>query len=253
VSWLEFQQIHIRHFTLYNFLSNDLGNNLWGQYFIEQKTSPTSSYSFFPLFCAMDNLEGKHKHEYSNDAYLSNFLWDSIAQTSQGKQRKHEIGYDWYDSYGKKPPRCEKNKLQTATLISLQFWGLLTCAQLHSDWSLHNKPVRMKQMPPLPPLKKRRKAKISDFALFRFSQPCLCSLQSHCGSFHYISVSFQLVPVHSGTTPVHSASFCLILVYSGSFRYNPFRSIPFLCLVTPELKCICYTYVIFPSWCLRGY
>ena len=41
----------------------------------QQKLSPTSSYSFFPLLCSMNNLEGKHKHEYSNDAYLRNFLW----------------------------------------------------------------------------------------------------------------------------------------------------------------------------------
>ena len=43
----------------------------------------------------MDNLERKHKHEYSNDAYLGNFVGDYIAQTSQGKQRKHEMGDDW--------------------------------------------------------------------------------------------------------------------------------------------------------------
>jgi len=227
VSWLEFQQIHIRHFTLYNFLSNDLGNNLWGQYFIEQKTSPTSSYSFFPLFCAMDNLEGKHKHEYSNDAYLSNFLWDSIAQTSQGKQRKHEIGYDWYDSYGKKPPRCEKNKLQTATLISLQFWGLLTCAQLHSDWSLHNKPVRMKQMPPLPPLKKDGKLKYQILP-FSGSANHVCVhyslIAAHFIIFRCHSSSFWYIPVPFLSIPFHSASFWYIPAHSGIIRSVPFRS-----------------------------
>ena len=59
-------------------------------------------------------------------------------------------------------------------------------------------------------------------------------------SFHSIAVSFRLVPVYSGTILVHSvsfrrhsASFRYIPVYSGIFRSVPFRSVPFLCLVTP--------------------
>ena len=76
-------------------------------------------------------------------------------------------------------------------------------------------------------------------------------------SFLFVAVSFQLVPVYSGTILVHSvlfrrhsgsfryipvpflsipASFRLVPVYSGLFRYIPFRSIPFLCLVTPPIK-----------------
>ena len=43
----------------------------------------------------MDNLERKHEHDYSNDANLRNFLCDSFAQISQGKQSKHEDDYDW--------------------------------------------------------------------------------------------------------------------------------------------------------------
>ena len=67
-----------------------------------------------------------------------------------------------HHSYGKKPPRREKNKPYTVTLISMHVLRLLTCAQLHSDWSLHKKSIRMKQncswkvceMPLLPLLKK---------------------------------------------------------------------------------------------------
>ena len=141
-----------------------------------------------------------------------------------------------HHSHRKKPTRRGENKPQTATLISMH---VLRFAQLHSDWSLHNKPVRMKQncsrkvreTPLLPPLKKekKRKAKTSHFALFRFSRPYSCSFQSHSGSFQYISVSFRLVPVHSGSILVHSLSF---RCHSASFRYIPgysgiFRSVPF--------------------------
>ena len=65
-------------------------------------------------------------------------------------------------SHRKKPTRRGKNKPQTATLISMH---VLRFAQHHSDWSFHNKPVRMKQncsrkvreTPLLPPLKKEKK------------------------------------------------------------------------------------------------
>ena len=162
-------------------------------------------------------------------------------------------------SHRKKPTRQGKNKPQTATLISMH---VLRFAQLHSDWSLHNKPVRMKQncsrkvcetplLPPLKKEKKKRKAKTSHFALFRFSRPYSCSFQSHSGSFQYISVSFRLFPVHSRfhscPFPFISVSFCLVPVYSGSFRYIPFRSIPFLCLVTPlELWGSCLQVPLWP-------
>ena len=46
----------------------------------------------------------------------------------------------------------------------------------------------------------------------------------HSGSFRFHSCPFPFIP----------ASFCLVPVYFGPFRYIPFRSIPFLCLVTPE-------------------
>ena len=38
----------------------------------------------------------------------------------------------------KKPIRHDKTKLQTATVISLWFWGLLACPELYRVWSLHN-------------------------------------------------------------------------------------------------------------------
>ena len=38
----------------------------------------------------------------------------------------------------RKPVRHEKPKPQTARIVSLWFCGLLTCLELHCDWSLHN-------------------------------------------------------------------------------------------------------------------
>ena len=139
-----------------------------------------------------------------------------------------------HHSHRKKPTRSGKDKPQTATLISMH---VLRFAQLHSDWSLHKKPVRMKQncspkvreTPLLPPLKKeqKRKAKTSHFALFRFSRPYSCSFQSHSGSSQYISVSFRLVPVHSCSILVHPFHSGVILPRSGIFRLIPVYSVPF--------------------------
>ena len=65
--------------------------------------------------------------------------------------------------------------------------------------------------------------------LFRF----ICAIPPHSGViparfgiFRYHSCSFRFIPV----------SFRLIPAYSGLFRYIPFRSVPFLCLVTPLLR-----------------
>ena len=74
------------------------------------------------------------------------------------------------------------------------------------------------------------------------------SFRRHFGSLRYIPAPFLSIPFHSGvilarsgtfryhSCPFHfiPASFCLVPVYSGLFRYIPFRSIPFLCLVTPQ-------------------
>ena len=38
----------------------------------------------------------------------------------------------------KQPIRHEKTKLQTATVISLRFWGLLVSPEHYCDWSPHN-------------------------------------------------------------------------------------------------------------------
>ena len=67
----------------------------------------------------------------------------------------------------------------------------------------------------------------------------------YCGLFWrytgVISLHCGVIPARSGTFRYHScpfrfipASFCVVPVYSGLFRYIPFRSIPFLCLVTPD-------------------
>ena len=50
-------------------------------------------------------------------------------------------------------------------------------------------------------------------------------IPARCGIFRYHSCPFHFTP----------ASFCLVPVYSGLFQYIPFRSIPFLCLVTPVM------------------
>ena len=38
----------------------------------------------------------------------------------------------------RRPVRSEKPKPQTTRIVSLWFCGLLTCLELHCDWSLHN-------------------------------------------------------------------------------------------------------------------
>ena len=97
----------------------------------------------------MDNLEGKHKHEYSNDAYLSNLLWAmGLHRSNQSMKTKETLdgvrltGNYYITRIEKSQRGVGKNKPQTATLIIMH---VLRFAQLHSDWSLHNKPVRMKQ------------------------------------------------------------------------------------------------------------
>ena len=45
-------------------------------------------------------------------------------------------------------------------------------------------------------------------------------------SFLFVAVSFQLVPVYSGTILVHSVSFRRVPVYSGIIRSVPFLSVP---------------------------
>ena len=78
----------------------------------------------------------------------------------------------------------------------------------------------------------------SHFALFRH-------IPVYSGICHFICVSFRLVSVYSSTILVHSvsfrcysASFRHIPVYSSTFRSIAFRSLPFLCLVTPDMNTI---------------
>ena len=146
--------------------------------------------------------------------------------------------------------RRGKNKPQTATLISMH---VLRFAQLHSDWSLHNKPVKMKQNCSqkvretllLPPLGKEKNGKLKHHIL-RFSGssdhirvhssliPAHFSIfRCHSGSFRYILVPFLCIPFHSGVILPHSGIFGLIPVYSV-----PLHSIPVfsntLCMATHE-------------------
>ena len=121
-------------------------------------------------------------------------------------------------SHRKKPTRRGKNKPQTATLISMH---VLRFAQLHSDWSLHNKSVTMKQncsrkvheTSLLPPLKKEKKnGKLKHHIL-----PFL-------GSADHIRVHSGLIPAHFSILWCHSG---VILPRSSIFRLIPVYSVPF--------------------------
>ena len=137
-------------------------------------------------------------------------------------------------SHGKKPTRRGKNKPQTTTLINMH---VLRFAQLHSDWSLHNKPVRMTQncsrkvreTPLLPPLKKGKKNGKRKHHILPFSGSGSADhIRVHSSlipaHFRYISVSFRLVPVPFLSIPFHSG---VILPRSGIFRPIPVYSVPF--------------------------
>ena len=85
----------------------------------------------------------------------------------------------------------------------------------------------------------------SHFALFRHIPVYSGICHFICVSFRLIPVSFRLVSVYSSTILVHSvslrcysASFRHIPVYSSIFRSVAFRSLPFLCLVTPDMNTI---------------
>ena len=74
-----------------------------------------------------------------------------------------------------------------------------------------------------------------NFGIFRFipvySALLGChstSFRRHSSSFRYIPVPFLFISFHSGVIPPHSGIFRFIPVYSV-----PFRSVLFLCLVTP--------------------
>ena len=153
------------------------------------------------------------------------------------------MGYDWraiITSLLWKSPRRGKNKPQTATPISLQFWRLLTCAQLHSDWSFWNKTCHIKQncsrkvreRPPLPPLKKQKKQKgklkhqIMPFSgsddRIRGHSSLIPAhfiiFRCYSSSFWYIPVPFLSIPLHFGVILPRSSIFRLIPVYSVQFH-----------------------------------
>ena len=67
----------------------------------------------------------------------------------------------------------------------------------------------------------------------------------HSCPFRFIPPSFRLVAVCSGTILVHSVSFRRVPVYSV-----PFRSVPFLCLVTPAMFVVSPSPLSFGSPCL---
>ena len=53
-----------------------------------------------------------------------------------------EIFMECYCVARNKPIGREITKPQTATVISLWFWGLLACRKLYCDWQVHNHPRR---------------------------------------------------------------------------------------------------------------
>ena len=53
-----------------------------------------------------------------------------------------EIFMECYCVARSKPIRRVITKLQTATVISLWFWGLLACPELYCDWPVHNQHSR---------------------------------------------------------------------------------------------------------------
>ena len=118
----------------------------------QQRTSPTSTYSFFSYI----NMSTQMTSATFFGTPSLKAVNENKANMRWGTTDEQLLHY----SHRKKPTRHGENKPQTATLISMH---VLRFAQLHSDWSLHNKPVRMKQncsrkvceTPLLPPLKKK--------------------------------------------------------------------------------------------------
>ena len=58
------------------------------------------------------------------------------------KPRTPEIFMECYCDARNKPMRCEITKPQTASVISLWFWGLLAYPELYCEWPEHNQHSR---------------------------------------------------------------------------------------------------------------
>jgi len=76
------------------------------------------------------------------DAHISSlgYLWfyKSPFTVKLTKPWTQEIFMECFCVAKRKPIRHEKPKPQTTRIVSLGFCGLLTCLELHCDWSLHN-------------------------------------------------------------------------------------------------------------------
>ena len=130
--------------------------------------------------------------------------------------------------------------LRFAHMCSTLFWFVITrwtCqneTKLFTESTWNASPAAIK--------KKKKKKNIT-----------FCPFQVQPTIFVFIPVSFRIISVYFGVIPArfdrfryHScpfhfipASFCLVPEYSGSLGYNPFRSFPFLRLVTPGQTVCC--------------
>ena len=65
-------------------------------------------------------------------------MWTAEITVKFTKPWTPEIFMECYCDARNKPIRCKITKPQTASAISLWFWGLLAYPELYCDWPLHN-------------------------------------------------------------------------------------------------------------------
>ena len=78
-------------------------------------------------------------HEFANNfLLLIKIIYIHGFTVKLTKPWTPEIFMECYCVARNKPIRREITKPQTATVISLWFWGLLACPELYCDWPVHN-------------------------------------------------------------------------------------------------------------------
>ena len=96
-----------------------------------------------------------------------------------------------------------ETKPQTATIISLRFWGLLTCAPLYCDWSLHNKPACQNEIKVFT----ERTWNASPPSILKNKVKAKHHILPFSGSAHHIPVHSSLILAHFSVFQYHSSSF----------------------------------------------